>query len=620
MPIAWLWFAVLVLGYVMQFSTERIDEQTFTGWCEGYCDYNSNVVVAFIGALFALVTAYSLFPREHDDATIDFLRALPISRRSIFIAKFLAAWLLLCTINLVAYLLDAALLSSNPESMGGKFYTQVWTTLLWRDCVFSFIILSHGVLLSWFRTTGLIIYAVYLLTLMWIESQWGSSGIWSIFSLLSNEYDGSRLMVNQTGLIVHTLLALLIVIIAYHLWSRSDSSVTGSESSGRGMKFFQIALSVFGFVCLAGIVVYQVGQGTGSDVSGELKVAKTEHFRFVYPSSREETVQYMLEHAEADYANLAAMLGTEIQPGIRVDLSAQSEHAAGLATWKKIQMDLNSFSDDISQRRVLSHETTHVLQSVDSNRALARNYSAVKFFIEGMAQYTSFEVVPEEARRESNWELASVSWKRQRIDFEDMLDANGFAEKYDAELHYSLGDLWTHAFVDTCGLSALGDFVRATGRESAALDLPAGIFWRDTMREIACDLDTVNERWAQHMENLYAQIPVARFPLYSNIVVRRDLETDRIIIEAELKSAEESNETFDNPTRYIVRVGRSSLQLASGVDSVYRGSLVTEDNQQRIRFQIPAHEIVGKRFRYQLGLSPSEESRYYYEQWRRGSL
>lgn len=228
--------------------------------------------------------------------------------------------------------------------------------------------------------------------------------------------------------------------------------------------------------------------------------------------------------------------------------------------------------------------------------------------------------MPEEARRESNWELASVSWKRQRIDFEDMLDANGFAEKYDAELHYSLGDLWTHAFVDTCGLSALGDFVRATGRESAALDLPAGIFWRDTMREIACDLDTVNERWAQHMENLYAQIPVARFPLYSNIVVRRDLETDRIIIEAELKSAEESNVTFDNPTRYIVRVGRSSLQLASGVDSVYRGSLVTEDNQQRIRFQIPAHEIVGKRFRYQLGFSPSEESRYYYEQWRRGSL
>lgn len=619
LPIAWLWLAVLLLGYLLQFSTERLDEQTFTSWCEGYCDYNSNVVVAFIGALFALVTAYSLFPREHDDATIDFLRALPISRLSIFVAKFLAAWLLLCAIHLSAYLMDALLLSSNPESIGGKFYTQVWFTLLWRDCVFSFVILSHGVLLSWFRTVGLIIYTIYLLLLMWAESQWGNSGIWSIFSLLSNEYDGSKLLVNQKGLIIHSALAIVFTIIAYLLWNRTYSSIAGAKQSRLGLKIFQATLSIAGFSMVAALVFYQVALKTGSGVAGALKVAATEHYRFVYPANREDTVQYMLEHAESDYAKLADVLGVDELPSIRVDLSAQSEHAAGLATWKKIQMDLNSFSDDVSQRRVLSHETTHVLQSVESDRALAKNYSATKFFIEGMAQYTSFEVVPEESRRSSNWEIASVSWKRQNIEFVDMVDAAAFEEKFDAELHYSLGDLWTNALVDTCDLNVLGDFIRATGRDDAVKSLSAGIFWRDTMREIGCDLDTVNERWYEQMERHYQQVPSARFPKYTDVVVTQDSDSGQISISAELESADDSTVEFDTPTRFIVRIGRSSKQLASGVDAVFRGKLVSDGDVQRVLFQIPGYAVVGSRFRYQLGYSPSEQSRYYYELWRRGS-
>jgi hypothetical protein len=228
--------------------------------------------------------------------------------------------------------------------------------------------------------------------------------------------------------------------------------------------------------------------------------------------------------------------------------------------------------------------------------------------------------VPETIRRESNWQLASVSWARQRIDFNDMLDAAGFAERFDAELHYSLGDLWTRAFVETCGLSALGDFVRATGRDGAVLDLPAGIFWRDTMQEISCDLDTVNEQWANQMEQLNEQVPASRFPLYSDVVVKRDEESSRIIIDATLKSAEEPEQVFDMPTRFIVRIGRSSTQLASGVDAVFRGTLVSDSDQPSVRFQIPISAMSGSRFRYQLGFSPSEESRYYYEMWRRGSF
>jgi len=639
-PIACLWLAVLALNYIVQFATERVDEQTFGSWCEGYCDYDTSAFVIVFSILIALVTAYSLFPREHDDATIDFLRALPITARSVFLAKVITGWALLVAINVLSYGLDALLLATNPESIGGKFYPQVWGTLLWRDCLLAFIVLSHGVLLSWFRTVGLVVYAIYLLLLMWAESALGTSGVWSIFTLHTNEYDGSDLIVNSRALLLHTLAAIGILFVAYLLWSRTESSVAGGKPRGRGMRVFSGLLSVAGFVMLALILVYRVGVGTGTAGQDDLRVAATEHYRFVYPAKKEDTVQYLLAHAEKDYAALARLLGVADLPRIRVDLSAKSEHAAGLATWKKIKMDLNAFDSDISQRRVLSHETTHVLQAVESGRAMARNYSAAKFFIEGMAQYTSFEIVTEQARRDSNWQLAAVSWKRQGIEFNDLIDESGFSSRFDAELHYSLGDLWTKAFVDVCGEPALGDFLRASGREDAVRDMAPGAFWRDTAGEIGCELDSVNEQWRSQMNTIYAQVDAAVFPAFTDVVTKRDDASGQIVITASLgeyvaekgKSASEllsstssdSSDASTNifvPERFIVRVSVGGNRLATGVDPVYRGQLVSaESGLPEVRFTVPSSAVVGSRFTFQLGFAPSADSRYYYEKWTRGSI
>ena len=627
LPIAYLWLAVLVLGYAMQFLTERVDEKTFGGWCEGYCEYNSNPAVAVFLVLVALVTAYSLFPREHDDATIDFLRALPVSRKAVFIAKVAAAWILLCIVNVLSYSLDRALLATNPESMGGLFYAQVWSTLLWRDCLFMFIVLSHGVLLSWFRTLGLVIYGLYLVGLMWAESALGTSGSWSIFSLLSNEYRGSTLIANYRALAIHTGIAILMLLLAYRLWNRTDSSASGKPTSSRGMRVINVLFSIIGFLGLGLLLAYRIGVGTGKAEGESLTVTATEHYRFVYDVNREQVVQYIAAHAEDDLQELGDILGVRVLPSIRVDLSASSEHAAGLAKWKKIQMDLDAFSEDVSQRRVLSHETAHVLQAIESDRALADNYAAAKFFIEGMAQYTSFEVVPEVERRRSNWELASVAWHRQKIRFDDLIDSVGFAWKFDAELHYSLGDLWTRALVDTCGLSSLGDFLRATGRDDAVRDLPAAIFWRDTTRAIGCDLDTVNVTWRNQMAELYQDVDTRFYPEFADVVIERVPETGQIRLSARLKLAEQSGSDeivgasleLVRPERFIVRIGGISTQLAGGVDPVFRGQLTGEGSEQRVEFLVPDYAIPGDRFRFQMGFTPSADARYYYETWRRGT-
>ena len=108
--------------------------------------------------------------------------------------------------------------------------------------------------------------------------------------------------------------------IAYLLWNRTESSVSGGKPRRRATRVFQVLLSVTGFAILALTLFYRVGVGTGTAGTEDLRVATTEHYRFVYPAAKEETMQYMLEHAEDDYARLGELLGVSELPSIRVDL------------------------------------------------------------------------------------------------------------------------------------------------------------------------------------------------------------------------------------------------------------------------------------------------------------
>jgi len=643
-PILFLWVALLISAVVTTFSSGRIDEMTFSAWCLD-CGYEPNVASVFVTCIMLMVVAYSLFPREHDDSTIDFLRALPVSRASIFVAKFLAAWIAISLLIVLFYIVHAVLLSANPESIGGRFYTQFWSTLLWRDCLFAFIVLSHGVFLSWFRTLGLILYFLYLVALLMAENFLGTSGDWSIFKLMSNDYNGSNLKVNSKALVIHSLVAIVLLYISYRLWNRTESSGTARQQTSRSFKFVQIISTSVAFLTIVMVMAYQIQLGTGQGESNELGVTGTEHFRFAFKSKDASRLEYLLENADTDLEKLSVMLGVDELPRIRVDLSAESEHAAGIAKWKKILIDLDAFDDERSNRRVLAHEATHVLQAIVSDRALSKNYNAVKFFIEGMAQYTSFEIVSENLRRNSNWTLASVAWKRQGLEFSDLIDAAGFARRYDAELHYSLGDIWVKAMVDVCGLASLGDFLRATGRESAVLGLRAEYFWRDTMQFVNCDLDSVNVRWREIMEDLYQDADKYLFPEFTHVIfdqsssgfvkitatleqtadtsvtplVKKSVSDATVGDEASLPT--NSSKKVAEPERFLIRIGNVTVSLASKFDPSYRGKIVSnEQGRLQVEFSVPKRAIPNNRFRYQLGYVYTEGARYLFDDWRNGSL
>jgi len=615
LPFAFLYLALVALFYGSELSTLRVDEESYASWCGELCQYGSNVDMVLFIVLLYMIAAYSLFPREFDDSTIDFLRSLPIARQKMFFSKVLGAWILLCLLLIFDRSLTAAVLSFNSQTITGKFYWKNEFLFLLRDCLFALVIVSHGVFLSWFRTVGLVIYCVYLILLIWLEQMLGVSGIYNIFSFYNNEYDGSNLIVDWTVIGFHLVVAAVLLIFSYFLWTRSDSKPK-APGSGKLAKFMPVALSVLAFVIAAGYMFGMMQQTNIDQAQSEIDFISTEHYEFSYRSSMSGAMEKLEPFVEEDYRALAELLGSTSNPVISTDMTSDSEHALGLAAWKKIRMVLLSEDEvDPLYRRVLSHETAHVFQSVESDRALSSAGNSVGFFIEGMAQYTSFNIVPDPIARESNWIVSSVSWQRHNIRFDHMANRTVFDSLYDPEMLYGIGDIWVDAMARACGQSSIGDFLRAVGRDNAPPHLSGVTYWRNHLQHIGCELEEVNNQWRKQMQDIADNRTTGAFPIFENVNVTRDAVTELITIKADLAE----DEVGGLPQLFYVRV-KSEAKLANTVSPVLNGRLTVEGDKASVEFTVLPRLIEGNRFSYQLGYAPLPDSRSYYDRWRSGSV
>ncbi len=616
MPFALLWFCLVVMFYGAELATVRIDEQSYLGWCDQYCDVGTNVDIALFTILLYMIAAYSLFPREFDDYTVDFLRSLPLSRTSIFISKVLAAWILLCFLLVLDRIIQAAFLLMNTQTITGKHYWNIDLQFLLRDSLFAFVIVAHGVFLSWFRTVGLILYCIYLVSLIWLEQAAGVSGIYNIFSFFNNEYDGTNLLLDWTTIGFHITVALILLLISYMLWTRTDSKPSAPRRGKVTKLLLSIGLSIVSFLFVAGYMVSMTQRSVIESVDSGIRKLQTEHFHFSYRDVNESAMRKLEPFVEPDYQALVALLGAQTQPIIHADMTSDSEHALGLASWKKIRMVLESEDEvDPLYRRVLSHETAHVFQAVESDRMLAKAGGSVGFFIEGMAQYTSFSIVPDPESRQSNWLISSVAWDRHNIKFEEMVNRSVFESLYDPELLYGIGDIWVDAMAQACGEESIGNFLRAVKRKEAAPNLSGPTYWRYHLQHIGCELEEVNNLWRKLMQEAIEQQSAGAFPYFDNVVVTRSEATDLITISAELRA----DESGILPQYYYLRV-QSEAKLANTVSPVLNGKLVTEGARATVEFAVLPRLIDGKRFRYQLGYTPVPDSRTYFDKWRSGAV
>jgi len=619
---AWLILGISALSIVHILITERIDEYTFAAWCDLLCETGSSLEYGIVLLPLVLIVAYALFPIEHDESTIDFLHALPVSRTKIYLTKVLAGFALLSVVLLLEFVIGAVLLAANSQSIDGRFYPEFFVELVFSELVFVLAVLSHGIVLSWFRWLGLLIYFFYFAMLLSLDYWLGGAGAVSVFSILEKEIVGDSMRLAWNSIALHLAASVALLFIGYLLWSRDHRTRDAGAMPKNRRWLLSIVSALFFLLACVLLVVQTLQLGLGNN-DGNLQTTTTQYYQFVVPKSSAARLAAIQSHADKDYDRLAAMLGIQSRPRIQADMTSKSEHALGVANWSKIYMNISGDETNVEYRRILSHETAHIFQSSESQGQLSNHYGSAKFFLEGMAQYAAFTLVPNPSLRSSNWQLAAIARERLSIESEDMFDFSAFVNRYDENLVYSLGDVWTQALVDTCSETILGDILRTVGREGSSLLQSGRSFWQTVLTQSDCDLDEVTDSWDALLKQVEGTVNPGYFPLYADPILKRDKLSRRFRLLVEV--AGEQN--LEIPERFLLKV-RSQAKFSSLPASIYYGELLTDDqssqrnanNKQQVEFVVPTSATTQGVLHYQLGYVPKNGERAFFERWRRAGL
>ena len=619
-PLAGLWFLLEVLHTGLLVFTTRLDETEYSELCDSFCQTGVNSSAVFIIVLIIVWVGWSLFPRDSDDGTLAHLQSLAITRPQIFGAKVLAAFALLSVFYLFSSAASYLFVTLNPQSIHGKYYADMEVQHLLRYLGFSAIVLCHAVFLSSFRLIGLVLYAGYFVIVGWLESTVGNVGAWNLLNLLRVDFHGSELVTDWSMYLIHGAIALVILWLGYIRWMRQEAS----PSFGRVALDSPWLTVPFMGVLFIGLLAFLLDHSskTVAQRNDAFDTLETEHYRFVYQSAAAPFAEELAENADDMLQRMANYLNTDPPPKIQTDLTANTSHIAGLAVHNRIRMRLRRFAQDTQNQFVLAHETAHVFQSTVSQRRLKKVNSSVNFFIEGMAQQVAFEIVPDEQRRRLNWVVGAVAAKRHDIEFTDMVDATAFSEKFDAELPYTLGDLWVNTMTEVCGEESLGEFLKIVGSKESVLALRGVPFWRQHLQRSPCELEDINFRFRERIETINQSEEAKAIPNTQSVNLRLD-ESDADIIWMDV--------TVENPfpidgdgipvsgKDYMLRV-RSGAALARGLDSTISGFPQSTNTPEVVSFRLSKAQLGDTRFQYQIGYLGGYDYRSVFDTWKSSAV
>ncbi len=616
LPVTTVWLITSLLGIATQLFTNRPDEVSFSEYCDTYCSPGFSPEYAVFTVIFALTFAYSLFPREHDEATINFLRPLPVSRITVFSVKFLAAFSAILFISIFTLALEALMLSLNQQSLEGGHYPRIGIAILLRDLAFSTIVLCHGMLLSWFRFAGLLIYAGYFIALVLLERFAGAFASLNVLRITETEYVDQTLIINWPLILKHSVAAVIILVLAALLWTRRDATGDSATASGISTrrKWAARLTALLAFVLASVLLMGSQAQRSlrgGDDVTS----TSTEHYQFVYLTEKQDLAEPLLAMADADYQRLRQQFEFAPAPFIQVDATANRSEVAGLAQWKKVIMELSYGHSRSFTRHILNHEATHVFQSVIAEANLRHYFPSVRFFIEGMAEYAAYSVVTaEDAQRDTDHFLASLSAKRHEIDFAMLANDAVFSARFDSELHYTLGDMWVQALTAICGENASTDVLLRFADTDLSRQLSGVNLWETILQRMQCSLQDVNGYWQVLQSDAITKNADTAVPELDQMNI--DHQPDRGVV---ILTATVATDVEPNAYTWLLRV-KPGHSLQPSATLQFKGRTTNSDGTTVITFTVPSRHFTGNRFSYQPGIDLVGAARTYWQTWESGSL
>ncbi|HIB68258.1 MAG TPA: hypothetical protein EYO33_24980, partial [Phycisphaerales bacterium] len=150
--------------------TQPLDE---VSWFEIHSGLSADSIGPFLFYLMGIIVAYSLFPREYEERTIEFLHSLPVSRGQIFMAKWMAGTVLILAVCLCHEITNAVMQMGNGDSLtSAQFRWATLLKLLFLASTTALVGLAHGLLLSFGRQFGFLFLGFAAWGVSWLQSQY----------------------------------------------------------------------------------------------------------------------------------------------------------------------------------------------------------------------------------------------------------------------------------------------------------------------------------------------------------------------------------------------------------------------------------------------------------------
>jgi len=619
-PLAALWMLLEMLQVLLLVFTTRVDETEHSALCDVFCQPGVPTSAVFILIAIIVWLGWSLFPKDSDDGTLLHLQSLALTRPKIYAAKVLAALALIVFFFLFSAAVTYLFLSLNPQSIHGKFYADVEVKYLLKYTAFAAIVLCYAVFLSSFRLIGLIVFAGYFALVSWLETSIGNIGAWNLVNLMRVDYFGSVPVTDWGMYAKHGIVALFALILGYLRWMKRENSPTFGKIA-LNSPWLTVPAMVILFVGLIGFLLNHSNNAVSAR-NESFATLETDHYRFVYDKNAAPYAEELSQYADGMLNDVADYLNAETPPMIQTDLTARTSHIAGLAVHNRIRMRLRRIAQDTENQFVLAHETAHIFQSSATNRRLKKAGSSVGFFIEGMAQQVAFTVAPDDDRRQLNWIVGALAADRHDIDFNDLVDGQELARKFDAELPYTLGDLWVNTMTEVCGHDSLGKFLEIIASDDAVLSMQGIAFWRQHLQRIPCELEDINFRFKERIDEIVASDAAKAIPTTVSVNVRLDENQEDIFwMDVTVDNAFEtdSNGTPVAGSDYMVRI-KSGASLSRTVDEVILGYPESADSPNVVSFRLQKNQVINDRFQYQVGYAGGFEYRPVFDEWQNAAL
>jgi hypothetical protein len=526
-PFALLLLALFIFGLFMVQATEYFDVYPF--WENIIGNAGSVVGMTFI---LCLVVSLGLMVREKDEGTLLYLDGLPISRFSVYLAKWLVAVALICSINLLWTLESIVydLLSRGSTSPPTPWRSIGVFTVL--ELALSIYFLTILIAFSFLRRWALIaIGAVFWIIFGLKSMQVPYAGLLDPFTLIDAPADiNERWEWPKRQLAVMGVITVIAWFSGYFIFSLRQGAVSAFSRGMReawwgklagGCAIVLVVAMWFGIliaiswddgVKAARAEAAKARNATPPDRKNEIVTEVTEHFRFIFRHQATRRMETVIAEADpvfntvADFLNLSGDLRDNL---VTVDLSSPlASHNAGQAYWKKIRMALpaeDKNKPDPEEREalaILGHEVTHVFIDQISDGRLEESFDAARWFHEGLASYVEFRFFRDDGGATAYRRWAALAAKWEEVDFSEMVVNTTFSAKRDPFLAYPAGYLWVDSLVRVYGDDAPAKLLRALGREDGPRKLAGLALWRDACLASGFDLERVRSDFRNQLTTL----------------------------------------------------------------------------------------------------------------------